>query len=206
MTEQAQPRYGVTSGGRLPGGKAAVQIVGGELEAINQTEGDISAESVVQRARTPGTPLNAWDNVAHYFEWDDSVAAEEHRREQARQLIRAVKVIVESGDQSLSTRAFYAISAGGGSKAYKPVGFVAASPEAHREIKERFENEILRIDGAYRAYLAYADFATSFSEVFSAVDAVIDKLADEGEPRAVARRRERYRRQGGRIKLVPEVV
>jgi hypothetical protein len=141
--------------------------------------------------------------VAHYFQWDDKVAAEDYRLEQARQLIRAVRVSVETGDQSLSTRGFFAISVPN-RKVYKPAGFVVADPEAHIEVINRFQNEILRIDSAYRAYLAYADFQSRFGAVFDAVDRVIDTLAAEGEPRARARQRERYRRHSGHVQLIGE--
>lgn len=202
-SESAISKYSVKRGGRLPGGKSAAAIVGAELEVIDREDGEISARSVVERARTPGTALNAWDHVAHYFEWDDSVAAEEYREEQARQLIRAVRISIETGDETLSTRGFYAIAADN-RKVYRPVGFVTANPQAHLEVLTRFQNEILRLDAAYRAYLSYADFSVRFGGVFDAVDKVIDDLAAEGEPRARQRQRERYRRQGGRVKLVGE--
>jgi len=192
--------YGIRAGGRLPGGKTAVQVVGGELAIIDNETG-ISAKAVVDRARTPGTPLYAWDKAARYFEWDDGVAAERHREEQARLLIRTVTVDTVDGDQSLSTRGFYALKSVGQSKVYRPVGFVVANPEAHREVIDRFQNEILRIDAAYRAYLAYADFASRYAELFTAVDRVIDDLAKQGEPRAIKRQQERYRRRGGHVVL-----
>lgn len=204
MTEPVSPRYSIKEGGRLPGGKEAVQIVGSELEVIDQEFGDISAQAVVDRARTPGTALNAWDNKAHYFEWNDAAGAEKYREEQARQLIRTVKIVIETGDQKLSTRGFFAIQSDGHGKVYRPVGFVLTDPAAHRQVIDRFQNEILRIDSAYRAYLGYADFATRFAPVFDAVDRVIDDLANEGEPRAVARRRSRYQREGSRVRLVEE--
>lgn len=194
--------YAVTPGARLRGGKAAAEIVGRELESIDRERGQISADSVIDRARTPGTALNAWDHAAHYFEWDDTVAAEEHRREQARQLIRAVTIRVESGDQRLATRGFRVINSL--DKGYRPTQLVVADPSAHRAVIDRFQNDILRMDASYRAYLAYADFAQRAQPVFNAIDAVIDQLAEEGEPRAQARRSERYRRQGGHVRLVQE--
>lgn len=196
--------YGVRPGGRLPGGKTAAAVVGSELEAIDEQDGGISAQAVVSRARTPGTALHAWDHIAHYFQWDDTAAAEGFREEQARQLIRAVRVTVETGDERLSTRGFLALAGNGQRASYRPVDTVTVNPDAHREVVTRFQNEMLRIDAAYRAYLSYADFAMQFREVFDAVDHVMDRLAAEGEPRARQRQKERYRRRGGQVELVTE--
>lgn len=49
-------------------------------------DGRLSPEIVVQSARDPASPLHS------RFEWDDTKAAEEHRRSQARTLIRSVRV------------------------------------------------------------------------------------------------------------------
>lgn len=64
-----------------------------ELLALYQRDGSITPEAVVDTARDPASPLH------HRFEWDDSVAAEAHRRTQAQKLIREVKVeLIRSPD------------------------------------------------------------------------------------------------------------
>lgn len=187
--------YAVSKGGRLPGGTAAAQIVGAELAAIDQQFGSISASDVVARAETPGTPLNAWDNEYHYFEWNEPKAAAAYREEQARQLIRAVVIKVESGEQTLSTRGFYPIRDGHDqTHIYRPVGAVINDRQLNRQIMDRFQNELLRINDSYRAYLAYSDFARAFGIVFEAVDTVIDHMAEEGHPRARRVKRDKQRR------------
>lgn len=55
------------------------------LERLQSLEGDdgrITPEAVVEDARDPESPLH------DEFEWDDSVAAEKYRLEQARRLLR----------------------------------------------------------------------------------------------------------------------
>lgn len=64
---------------------------GAELEKIrSNNQGLLQAGDVVNAARSKRSPLH------DYFEWDDSLAAEEHRKEQARQLIRSVKVVYQT--------------------------------------------------------------------------------------------------------------
>ena len=58
-----------------------------ELERIAaMNDGSLKAESIVDRARDPKNPLH------DRFEWDDARAGHEFRLEQARSLIRHVKV------------------------------------------------------------------------------------------------------------------
>ena len=99
------------------------------LEAIRvANEGILRAQDVVDAARAEESPLHDW------FEWDDSVAAENHRRQQARELIR-VYVKVEKQDTP-ETRAYVSLesdrrSPGGG---YRSVSDVFTNPERRAEL------------------------------------------------------------------------
>lgn len=57
-------------------------------EIAAQHGGLLLPADVVAEARSVASPLH------HYFEWDDSVAAEAYRLDQARVLIRSVRVVV----------------------------------------------------------------------------------------------------------------
>jgi hypothetical protein len=63
------------------------QTAGTELARIDQQNGGLKAPDVVDEAR----PVDALLHPA--FEWDDQVAAEMHRQDQARYLIRAIQVV-----------------------------------------------------------------------------------------------------------------
>lgn len=62
--------------------------------------GRITPAAVVAHARDPASPLH------HLFEWDDRVAAEQHRLEQARTLLRSCQVVVERRDVTLRVPRF----------------------------------------------------------------------------------------------------
>ena len=70
-----------------------------ELERIARSapDGVLTPSAVVESARDEGSPLH------DKFEWDDGVAAEAWRLEQARRLIRTVKVVVETTERTLKT-------------------------------------------------------------------------------------------------------
>ena len=59
------------------------------LEEVRRKAGSITARSVVTYASDPDSPLHG------YFEWNDSVAAQKHREQQARILIQRVTVVYE---------------------------------------------------------------------------------------------------------------
>lgn len=73
---------------REPKTKKAATI-DNELERIYRRDGEVSPESILESARSPKSPLH------QYFEWDDSLAAERYRLEQARQMIMRSKLIVQ---------------------------------------------------------------------------------------------------------------
>lgn len=57
------------------------------IEATADAHGHITPEGVVNAARDPKSPLHC------KFEWDDGIAAEQYRRDQARTLIRKLTFV-----------------------------------------------------------------------------------------------------------------
>lgn len=81
MTTAVATGYEWATGARF---SVAAQIVGEVVEKIVYKRGSCDAESLVQVAREPASPLH------RLFEWDDAVAAEQYRREQARHILRTL--------------------------------------------------------------------------------------------------------------------
>lgn len=81
------------------------------MDIAKKNGGILQVDAVLSEAKDENSPLHA------HFEWDDSVAAEAHRRYQARVLIQRCKItIVES--EPTTIRAFVSLQsdreAGGG--------------------------------------------------------------------------------------------
>lgn len=87
-----------------PGSTAPLeaQAAGDEMERIRvRNNGRLTSELVVEAARDEDAPLHP------AFEWNDKRAAEAHRLEQARYLIRSIEVVVDRGDpEPVPIRAF----------------------------------------------------------------------------------------------------
>lgn len=83
---------------------AKAQRYGPVLERM-QKENRLRKKEVVNEARPSESPLHDG------FEWDDGVAAEKHREEQASLLIRSVRVVVidTATSEEISVRAFVAV-------------------------------------------------------------------------------------------------
>lgn len=109
------------------------------LQGIYEARGKLTPDIVLDEARDASHPLH------NRFEWDDSVAAEAFRREQARQLIKTVKLVyrpAEEGGSMRSVRAFHALPTEEGYR-YEPVEKIVEDP-VMREIVRREMNRAWR--------------------------------------------------------------
>lgn len=87
-------RYAYREGVRFP---VKPQVVGDELARISvESGGVIKPAAVVDASRPLETPLHPC------FEWDDYRAAELHREDTARSLIRSVRVVFEGDEDGVS--------------------------------------------------------------------------------------------------------
>lgn len=89
--------------------KVDAQSAGEELARIENVHGELTPEMVVDESRDENAVLHPC------FEWNDSVAAELYRREQARRIIGNIIIKVESpaipeGGKITVTRAFVDVS------------------------------------------------------------------------------------------------
>ena len=93
-----------------------------ELQGIYDQYGRLTPAVVVDEARPKRHPLH------RFFEWDDKVAGEEYRKEQARDLIRSVKIVRVREDATISrARAYLSVKDTEGF-AYRPTDEVLSDP------------------------------------------------------------------------------
>lgn len=72
--------------------KTPASIAGRVCKNLSETTGGLTPKRLVDASRAKDSPLH------NEFEWDDSVAGEKYREEQARQLIKNI-VVVQSDSQ-----------------------------------------------------------------------------------------------------------
>ena len=139
------------------------QVVGERLDAIRERDGGITAEAVVDDARPVDSPLHP------AFEWDDSVAAEKYRLDQARYLIRAVVIQRPDVEEPRPVRAFVVVKESDGNEVYTSTIKALSDEELRRQVLERALREL---DAWRRRYEDLAELA----EVLAAADRALETV------------------------------
>lgn len=129
----------------------AAQIVGEALDRIEQSGQDVTPSTVVDVARPDDAPLHPC------FEWNDHKAAEEHRKAQARNLIRSVRVVVvppEPGQETYTEPVYIHIKPPDSPPCYMTTSRVASNEEY---VKQALAECLARIKSLRRDYRFLAE-------------------------------------------------
>ena len=125
-----------------------VRILGVALESMEAQDGDIDPVYVLTKAKRKRHILH------RFFEWDDTVAAHEHRLLQASKLINSVQVVIEREDQEpVQTQAFVRIASADG---YRSIGRVLSDAEAHAELVEQCRAALTSVKDRYQELKEFA--------------------------------------------------
>ena len=139
--------------------KGDAKVVGGELTRIKRKNyGILKPEVVVREAKKKKSPLHG------FFEWDDGIAAEKYRIDQARHLIRSVVIEWENDPgEVIVSRAFVSI------KTDEEWGYVdmgdALSDEEMRE--QVLESALKYYEAGKQKFAGVEELAGLFSETES---------------------------------------
>lgn len=118
------------------------QRVGEALEKIAaENGGDLTPGAVVAAARAPRHTLH------RFFEWDDRAAADAHRLNQARAVIRSIRV---EDAVSEPVQAFISISDREG-VSYRAVADVMNSADLQRRVLVAAERDLAAFEARYRS-------------------------------------------------------
>jgi hypothetical protein len=114
------------------------QVVGERLEHLRVAGGGmLTPEAVVDDARAADSPLHS------AFEWDDTRAADEWRKEQARYLIRHVQVVIEEPKiEAKIVRAFVNVVDDEQEQGYTSIEAAMSEPELRRQVVDRAMREV----------------------------------------------------------------
>ena len=94
--------------------KVSAQVVGELIDELTSKGKEVTPELLVELSRDPSSPTH------NEFEWDDTVAAQKYRTEQARLLIAHIRVIKEDEhEEEYKIRAF--VSTPGRNSVYVPL-------------------------------------------------------------------------------------
>ena len=122
--------------------KADPQKIGLALAKIaEQQKGRLTPPAVVEAARDTRNPLH------RHFEWDDAVAAESYRLDQARALIRSVALV---GDGDAEPAPAYLSIADKGGTAYRAMAEVLDSADLQSAVLAAAERDLAAFEKRYR--------------------------------------------------------
>ena len=131
------------------------QTAGEELERIYQERGGIEPSTVVEESRDISSPLHPC------FEWDDAVAAEKYREDQARLVIRSIVTVSEdSAEKQQPVRAFVRVQ-----EDYKPITVVLNDEE---QMEELLRSALLELSAFRKKYQALS----ALRPVFAAIESI----------------------------------
>ncbi len=143
-----------------PGSRVSIDAekAGRELAGIERKEGELTPSNVLERARSTNSSLH------DHFEWDDSIAAEQHRLSQAGELIRSIVVDVSRSnvEPPKPTRAFVSVERQG-ERSYVGIQRAMSDAELRKQVLARAWAELLSIRARY------ADLE-ELASVFAAMD------------------------------------
>ena len=123
--------------------RADPQVIGEALDAIRvESGGQLHPQAVVADARDPKSVLHP------HFEWNDAKAAEAHRLDQARALIRSIRIIDEEDDDR-ARPAFLSIRADSG-VGYRSYHDVLSSPDLRQRLLEGAQRDLDAWTARYR--------------------------------------------------------
>ena len=123
-----------------------------QLQKIHEERGSLTPSLVVDEARDPAHPLHA------RFEWDDSIAGEKYRQQQASELIRSVKVTSVTGEELTRVRAYHSVPTADGAT-YVPIEDVQADPFTRRLVLQQAEREYTQLLKRYQHLKEFLEFA-----------------------------------------------
>lgn len=131
-------------------GKADPQVFGEALAKITESNGGLlEPEDVVAAAREDEHPLH------QHFEWNDSVAAHHFRLDQARSIIRVVRVIDDEATDGTS-RAFLSVK-DDGKVSYRSITDVKSSLQLQMAVLNQAERDLMAFERRYQDMMDVCD-------------------------------------------------
>ena len=119
-----------------------------------------TSEQVLTLAKDPGTELHKC------FEWDDSVAAEKWRLEQARQVCRSFVVQIET--EKTKPTVYRLVQHDSEDRVYRPVTFTVRNEDMYSSLLKQAKDELAAFKRRYKSI-------TELETVIEEIDRVLNQ-------------------------------
>lgn len=137
------------------------QVAGEELDRIYQENGKLEPSKIVEESRLETAPLHKC------FEWNDEVAAEKYRENQAQTIIRMITTVVETDNKKpVEVRAFVSTE-----NDYEPITVVLNSED----------KKMALLDDAKRELKMFINKYETLSELCGIISAIQSFLDNKSE-------------------------
>lgn len=150
--------------------KADAHKVALELESIgyNNNTDEFNTQEMVDFARN-----NPNSEMYNLFEWNDAIAAEQYRNQQARNILRFLKITVinEETKTKEPTLTRYFISTGKQDGTYKKTEVVFHSPTDADKVLENMRRDA---ENFINRYKIYSDLNPNLPAAFKALQAIVN--------------------------------
>lgn len=126
-------------------------------DELNSLE-SVTPASIVEKARDENTELHSC------FEWDDSIAAQKHREQQARMILVNLVVVHEDPKKKEKTNVRLFVNNVRGQE-YKPISFVVKNRSEYELLLERARKELIAFTKKYNSLSEYkelCEYITNF--------------------------------------------
>ncbi len=138
------------------------QLVGETLNNIREKHGGIiKSQFVVDESQPDDAPLH------ECFEWDNDIAANEHRKAEASKLIRSVRVVTENTDDELPTitRAFLRVETEENGNCYMSSAHVMSQDELRQQVISDAVDLLIRAKSKLKEFRDLERFYTGIETV-----------------------------------------
>ena len=141
--------------------KVSAQVVGDLIDEMSSKGIEVTPERLVDMSRDPDSPTH------NEFEWDDTIAAERYRTEQARLLIAHIRIVREDEpEQEYKVRAF--VSTPGRNSVYVPLQSALTNDVYREHLLKQAKNDMKVFIAKYRKLeelVTVTDAMTAFINV-----------------------------------------
>lgn len=127
----------------------------GEITSMLESEERLTPEDLLEEARPEESPIH------NCFEWNDSIAAEQFRLQQARSMIIALQI---TRTDETPVKKYFHITQDTGS--YRSIEVLLSSEESREMLIERARKEFLSYQRKYENLKELADLFTAGKVVF----------------------------------------
>ena len=147
---------------KIPVVPVDAQVAGNEFERLYKENGRLAPKDVVDASRDENAPLHGC------FEWNDSIAAEKYRENQAGNIIRCLVKIEQKDKQSepIQARAFVHVQ-----QEYHPIEVVVKCTDMYAELMANAERDM-------NAFTQKYDMLTQLKPVITVMKAYTERKND----------------------------